>query len=53
MDQMSLPFGRRWEIPFARVSWVEDGVPVFLEIPAHCFDLDWPWWHPSTPWNTR
>lgn len=30
---------------------MEHGAPVFLRVPAHCIDTDWPWWRPIPPWE--
>lgn len=52
MTQLTFGF-RRWEIPSSTCSWVEDGVPVFVTIGAHCVDLDWQWFKSWQPWNPR
>lgn len=38
----SLP--RRFEIPFAAMSWVEDGQVQRQIVYAHSVDYDWPIW---------
>lgn len=49
--QADLPFARRFEIPFTRITWRDGERTMTVHLGAHCIDEDWPWWTPDAAWR--